>query len=334
MLSASPRRRSTLPVGHGDVGGDVPESLRRTSSAEGPRDVEERQPREERLERRVDDRETGRSLAIEGAEKDPAVQRPTRRTRLRRSRCGDQIQSDAMPQPGDRRPDLLQLAVNHAVLNIDVLGPVDRGDKRDVLRQQSAYVHRGAQTASGAGFSAISWRYGASVPRVGGRHSRLSSTPSALEPRVRFPDRKGYSSWRQSPSGRAGRSRRPTPLVTPRRLRPRPLAAAQQLGRGRTSSSRLATRRSRRTGLTIRRPSRRPGRTRTSSPRRPAGRRSHHRDHQRLGQETGDDRALTGGLWRRCSPAGPSAATVAIDPGVFRGVLPCRPPCSRGWVRS
>ena len=41
----------------------------------------------------------------------------------------------------DRRRDLLQLAVDHAVLNIYVLGPVNRGDKRDVLRLQSAYLH-------------------------------------------------------------------------------------------------------------------------------------------------------------------------------------------------
>src|SRR4029453_2168578 len=60
-------------VRHGDVGGSVPERLRRTLSAVGPRNVEERQPGELRLERRVDDRETCCSLPFERAEKDAAA---------------------------------------------------------------------------------------------------------------------------------------------------------------------------------------------------------------------------------------------------------------------
>ena len=129
-------------VRHGEVGGNVPESLRRTSSAVEPRNVEERQPSESRLKRRVDDRETYCPLPIGRAEKDAAA-------------CNDRLaerefgvhavrtRSGRIPCRNlrDRRRDLLQLAVNHAVLNIYVLGPVNRGDKRDVLRLQSAYLH-------------------------------------------------------------------------------------------------------------------------------------------------------------------------------------------------
>ena len=41
----------------------------------------------------------------------------------------------------DHRWDLLQLAIDHAILDVNVLGPVYRCDKRDVLRLQSAYLH-------------------------------------------------------------------------------------------------------------------------------------------------------------------------------------------------
>ena len=129
-------------VRHGDVGGNIPESLCRTSSAVRSRDVEERQPSEQRLERRVDDRETYWSLPIERAEKDPTA-------------CNDRLaerdfgghavrtRSSRIPDRNlrDRRRYLLQLAVNHAVLNVYVLGPVNRGDKRNVLRLQSPYLH-------------------------------------------------------------------------------------------------------------------------------------------------------------------------------------------------
>src|SRR6266404_3222144 len=56
-------------VGHGDVSSSVPKSLRGTSSAVGARDVQERQPSDSRLERRVNNRETGRALPIRRAEK-------------------------------------------------------------------------------------------------------------------------------------------------------------------------------------------------------------------------------------------------------------------------
>ena len=129
-------------VRHGDVRGNVPESLRRTSSAVGPRDVEGRQPSESRLKRRVDDRETCCSLPDERAEKDAAA-------------CNDRLaerdlgahavrtRSSRIPRRNvrDRRRDRLQLAVDHAVLNIYVLGPVNLSDERDVLRLQSAYLH-------------------------------------------------------------------------------------------------------------------------------------------------------------------------------------------------
>ncbi|MCU1465012.1 MAG: hypothetical protein JWM72_940 [Actinomycetia bacterium] len=60
-----------------NVSSSVPKTLRGTASAVGPRDVQERQPSESRLERRVNNRETDRALAIERAEKDA----PTRNSR-------------------------------------------------------------------------------------------------------------------------------------------------------------------------------------------------------------------------------------------------------------
>ena len=117
-------------VRQGNVGGNVPESLRRTSSAVGPRDVEERQPSESRLERRVNDRETYRSLRIERAEQDAAA---CNNRLAERDLGGHAVRTRSSRIPlcnlGDRRRDRLQRAVNHAVLNVYVLGPVNRGDK-------------------------------------------------------------------------------------------------------------------------------------------------------------------------------------------------------------
>ena len=61
----------------GNVHSGVPKNLRGTLSAVGPGNVQERQPSEARLERRMNNRETDRALAIEHAEKDT----PTRNNR-------------------------------------------------------------------------------------------------------------------------------------------------------------------------------------------------------------------------------------------------------------
>src|SRR5215475_322571 len=54
----------------------------------------------------------------------------------------------------------------------------------------------------------------------------------------------GSSTWRQFPSGRTGRSRRPTPLATPRSCSSMASGCCRAAGpTGRTSSSRPATRR-------------------------------------------------------------------------------------------
>ena len=91
-------RRCT--VRPGNVGGNVPEGLRRASFCGRAENVEESQPSEERLERRVNDREPCRSLPIERAEQDAA----TYDNRLaehysRRSRCAHPIPSDPTRQP-------------------------------------------------------------------------------------------------------------------------------------------------------------------------------------------------------------------------------------------
>ncbi len=70
-----------------NVSSRIPQSLRGTSSAVGPRDVQERQPSESRLERRVNNRETGRALAIERAEQDAST-RNNRRAEVDLGRDG------------------------------------------------------------------------------------------------------------------------------------------------------------------------------------------------------------------------------------------------------
>ena len=77
------------------------------------------------------------------------------------------------------------------------------------------------------------------------------------------------SAWRQFRSGRTGRSTRQTPPATRRSFSSTASGCCRAAGTaGSSSSARLATRRSLRTGRTILRPSRRPARTRTSLPRR------------------------------------------------------------------
>src|SRR5947209_14828345 len=129
-------------IRHGDVGGNVPECLRGTSSAVGPRDVEESQPSEQWLKRGVDDRETYRPLPIERAEQDATA---CNDRLAERDLGGHTVRTRSSRIPpcnlGDRRRDRLQRAVNHAVLNVYVLGPVNRGDKRNVLRLQLPYLH-------------------------------------------------------------------------------------------------------------------------------------------------------------------------------------------------
>ena len=89
-------------------------------------------------------------------------------------------------------------------------------------------------------------------------------------------------------------------------------------------------------GPTIRRRLKRPGepgRLRQEDCK--AGRRSHQRGHRCLGQETSRNRTLDRGLVAQMlAGRGLSAATVAIDPGPFRGVLPLPPPSSRRRFRS
>src|SRR5204862_4675240 len=85
---------------------------------------------------------TYRLLPIERAEKDAAA---CNNRRAERDLGGHAVRTRSSRIPpcnlGDRRRDRLQRAVNHAVLNVYVLGPVNRGDKRDVLRLQSPYLH-------------------------------------------------------------------------------------------------------------------------------------------------------------------------------------------------
>ena len=77
------------------------------------------------------------------------------------------------------------------------------------------------------------------------------------------------SAWRQFRSGRTGRSTWQTPPATRRSFSSTASGCCRAAGTaGGSSSARLATRRSLRTGRTILRPSRRPARTRTSLPRR------------------------------------------------------------------
>jgi hypothetical protein len=89
-----------------------------------------------------DNREPDRPLLIECAEKDAAA---CNDRLAERDSGGHAVRTRSSRIPcrnrRDRRQDLLPLAVNHAVLDIYVLGPVNRGDKRDVLRLQSAYLH-------------------------------------------------------------------------------------------------------------------------------------------------------------------------------------------------
>jgi hypothetical protein len=103
--------------------------LRRAFSAEGPRDVEERQPREEWLKRGLDDRETCHSLLIERAEKN-AAECDDRLAELDMRVHAVRTRPSRIPRCnlGDRRWNPLQRTVNHTELSVDVLGSVDPRD--------------------------------------------------------------------------------------------------------------------------------------------------------------------------------------------------------------
>ena len=111
-----------------------------------------------------------------------------------------------------------------------------------------------------------------------------------------------------------------------RRLRPRPVAAAQQLGPlGRGLRGGRLHGRSRPAGPTIPRPSRRPRRTPRSSPHKTVGQVADHFDDVigKLDKKPAVIGHSFGGLLAQIlAGRGLSAASVAIDPAPFRGVLP------------
>ena len=124
----------------------VPESVRCTSSAVGPRDVEEGQPSQFRFKGRLHYREPDCPLLFECAEK-YATTRNNRRAELDQGRDAVRTRPCRVPPRnlGHRSGNLLQLPVDHAVLDIDMLGSVDPSHKRNVLGTQPSHpqhLHR------------------------------------------------------------------------------------------------------------------------------------------------------------------------------------------------